>query len=232
MRRITLTVVLLLVVLGLATTARADVIPDAAKGVRAAVAGAGEQRARRNVFQRRYVLVFANVGREADREKLLGIMKRAAPAGYNGIVLGARAGEYIGLLRRGPPASYAAAFATVRKAAESLHLALIPYAINANEVGYAAPELAEAIPCRGTPFRVRDASAEAVAEPAQLLTSPGFEVAGTDVRRPWCCGHREQPVVFTDSGVRSCLLSVARAASDPPEHHEYQRNRARQGLAS
>jgi hypothetical protein len=181
MQRITPTVVLLLVVTGLA--------------------GAAEQGAPRNVFQRRYVLVFANVGQEADRAKLLGIMKRAAAVGYNGIVLGANAGEYIDLLRRGPSASYAAGFAAVRQAAEALHLALIPYAMNANEVGYAAPELAEAIPCRDTPFQVHGANAEAVAAPVQLLANPGFEVAQDNSPDGW--GHDKPDVItFMDAQVR------------------------------
>ncbi|HET6384216.1 MAG TPA: hypothetical protein VFJ58_12555 [Armatimonadota bacterium] len=89
----------------------------------------------RNTFTRRYILVRVNLNRAADRQELLGIMRRGAAAGYNGIVLGSSGGQSIDIWDRPPSPDYSRAFATIRKAAASLHLALIPYAIDANEVG-------------------------------------------------------------------------------------------------
>lgn len=42
----------------------------------------------------------------------------------------------------------------------------------------------------------------------------------------------EKPVVFTDTGLRSCLLSVCRAACGPPQRHECRQKRVRRGFAT
>jgi hypothetical protein len=167
-----------------------------------AIALAGEAAPKtKNLFQRRYVLVFANLTRDADREKVLSIARRAAAVGYNGIVLGPQAGEYIDLLNHMPEESYTAAFAEVRKQTDMLHLSLIPYAINPNEVGYAAPELIEAIPCRDTPFLVHDGIAEIVSSPRQLLANPGFESHAGNSPAAW--GHDKPGVItFMDDQVK------------------------------
>lgn len=194
------------------------------------VTGAAEQETVRNVFTRRYVMVRMNVGQEADRAKVLGIMRRAAAAGYNGILLGSRAAEYLGLWRDSPSESYARAFAVVRKEADALHLALIPYAINPNEVGYAAPELSEAIPCRDTPFLVRGGTAEVAAEPAQLLTNPGFEEFKENSPDGW---SHDKPGVVTlkDTQVKHGGNASARIQDPGPGNPPYGHGRIWQTLA-
>jgi hypothetical protein len=155
----------------------------------------------KNLFQRRYVLVFANLERDADRVKVTSIARRAAAAGYNGIVLGSRGGEYIDLLTQTPAKSYADAFAELRKLTDTLHMALIPYAINANEVGYAAPELSEAIPCRETPFLVHNGIAEIAPAASPLLKNPGFESHDGNAPEAW--GHDKPGVItFVDDKIR------------------------------
>ncbi|HLX60623.1 MAG TPA: hypothetical protein VKX17_05015 [Planctomycetota bacterium] len=187
------------------------------------LASAGEAAPKtKNLFQRRYVLVFANLMRDADCEKVLSIARRAAAAGYNGIVLGARAGEYVDLFKHAPKESYTSAFAELRKQMDLLHLALIPYAINPNEVGYAAPELSEAIPCRDTPFLVHDGIAEAVPDPAQLLANPGFEALHGNSPDAW--SHDKPGVItFMDSEVKhggnASLRIQDPGAGDPKNGH-------------
>jgi hypothetical protein len=167
-----------------------------------ALASGGEAAPKtKNLFERRYVLVFANLTRDVDGEKVLSIARRAAVAGYNGLVLGARAGEYIDLVKHTPMQSYTSAFADLRKQTDGLHLALIPYAINPNEVGYAVPELIEAIPCRHTPFLVHDRIAEVVSDPPQLLANPGFEALQGNSPEAW--GHDKPGVItFMDDRVK------------------------------
>ena len=156
---------------------------------------------RANIFQRRYVLIFANLSDAKHVDKVLTLMDRAAKVGYNGFVLGTTSGQYIDLWNRPPSPRYAAGFETVRQRAEALKLVLIPYAISPNEVGYAAPELTEAIPCRDTEFRVRGDHAEAVSNPAQFLQNPGFEAAQGNAPDAW--GHDEPgTITFVDHEVR------------------------------
>jgi hypothetical protein len=147
-----------------------------------------------SVFSRRYILVFANLNQPADQQKLIDIMKRGAAAGYNGIVLGPTTGQYIDIWNRAPSNGFTAGFAAIRKTASDLKMALIPYAINPNEVGYAAPDLVEAIPCRNTPFLVRGAVATVNPTLPEMLTNPDFESYRENSPTGW--GH-DKPGVIT-----------------------------------
>ena len=82
-------------------------------------------------------------------------MRRAAAVGYNGIVLGSNGGQYIDLWHAPTPSGYMHNFAILHLAARRLGLALIPYAINPNEVGYADASILEAFPCHDTEFDVK-----------------------------------------------------------------------------
>jgi hypothetical protein len=149
-------------------------------------------------FSRRFVLVFANVEQAADKGKLIAIMRRASSVGYNGIVLGTTNGQYIDFSSRPPTDSHRKAFDAVRREAERLHLDLIPYAISANDIGYAAPHLSEAIPCRGTVFVVKDLIG-VVPEPIVALLSNGdFEAHDGDAPAAW--GHdKSGRITFVDT---------------------------------
>ena len=173
-------------------------------------------------FQRRYILVFANMSRAADREKLLNIAKRASAAGYNGIMLGSRAGEYIDLWNHPPREGYAETLAEIRQEMDALHLALIPYALSPNEVGYAAPELSEAIPCKETPFRIHGKIAEMDTAPEPLLKNPGFEEHDGNSPQAW--GHDKAGVItFIDNqvthGGHASVRIQDTAGGDPKNGH-------------
>jgi hypothetical protein len=174
----------------------------------------------KNVFANRYVLIFANLARESESQRVLGIVRRAAAVGYNGIILGPRGGEYIELYKGPASKSYAAAFADLRKETDRLHLALIPYAINPNEVGYAAPELSEAIPCRDTPFVVHQGIAEVAPATQELIQNPGFE--SHDGNSPDAWGHDKPGVItFIDDQVKhggNCSLRIADPGIGNPKY--------------
>lgn len=156
---------------------------------------------RPNTFQRRYVLVFADLNRPADLDKVLSIMRRAASVGYNGLVLGPVGPAYLRLARATPTKISSEAFAAIRKEADRLHFALIPYALGPGEVGYLAPELAEAIPCYDTYFRVRGNSAEVEPSSSPLLANGGFERFQGNAIEKW---SQDKPgtITFVDTDVR------------------------------
>jgi hypothetical protein len=148
----------------------------------------------RNRFVRRYALVFANLNKPEELENLLAIMRRASAAGYNGIVLGPNGGQYVGLWNRKPSDSYRDAFRQATASARALRLALIPYALSPNEAGYAAPDLSEAIPCRGTEFVAHDGEATVASPDRPPLQNPGLERREGDSPLDW---GRDKPGVIT-----------------------------------
>ena len=136
-------------------------------------------------------------------------------------MLGPRAGEYIDLIKHGPTESYAAVLADLRKQIDALHLVLIPYAMNANEVGYALPELVEAIPCRETPFAVHDGLAE-IADASQLLKNAGFEAHDGNSPEAWSF-DKPGAITFVDNQIahagKSSLRIESPGIADPKNGH-------------
>lgn len=169
-----------------------------ATGTRAAPAQKTPAPQKAHHFRQRYVLFFANLSKAEDRDKLLGVMRRSAAVGYNGIVLGDNGGQYIHLAIQ--PPEFFQNFAHIRTEAKALGLTLVPYSFNPTQVTYADPTLAEAVPVRGTEFVVHQGAA-AVAPLPQLLVNPGFEEAdgnqptGWDVDKPGI-------VTFMDTDVK------------------------------
>lgn len=173
-------------------------------------------------FRERFVLFFANLTKPADRDALLGVMRRAAAVGYNGIVLGDNGGQYLHL--KAEPPAFFDNFREVRKEAKALHLALIPYSFNPTQVTYIDPSLAEAVPVRGTPFVVQG-DAATVADAPPLLQNPaltdrtGNQPAGWDIDAPG-------KTMFLDTSVThagdASLRIVDPSASNPPYGHARQ----------
>lgn len=172
-----------------------------------------------NHFRRRYVLFFANMNRDADRDKLDAVMMRAAAIGYNGIVLGDFGGQYIHLATQ-PPAFFNN-FAHIRTRAKALGLALIPYSFNPTQVTYADPTLAEAVPVRGTEFIVQGQTAVPAPTP-QLLVNSGFEEHTGNQPAGWAV-DKPGVVSFVDSNVKRSGMASLRiqdpSTNNPPYGH-------------
>ena len=170
-------------------------------------------------FRQRYVLFFANLSKDADRNMLLDVMRRAAAVGYNGIVLGDNGGQYLHLATEPPP--FFANFASVRKQAKALGLALVPYSFNPTQVTYVDPTLAEAVPARGTEFVVHGGEAT-VADAPELLVNPGFEDFTGNEPAGWAV-DKPGVVSFLDTEVkhsgRASLRVQDPSANNPPFGH-------------
>ncbi len=130
-----------------------------------------------DAFTHRYILVFANLNDPAQVDQTLAVLARGAAAGYNGVLLGDSNGEYIDLDTASD--AYLLNVTRVRVRAVALGLALIPYSYNPRQVTYRDPSLAEALPVRGTPFRVTGATAQVEGDPATALHNARF-AAGAD----------------------------------------------------
>ena len=170
-------------------------------------------------FRQRYVLFFANLNKTADRDKLRGVMRRAAAVGYNGIVLGDNGGQYLHLAAQ-PPA-YFDNFAQIRQQAAALGLALIPYSFNPTQVTYVDPTLAEAVPVRGTEFAVGGGVAT-VADTPQLLKNPGFEDGAGNEPTGWAV-DKPGIVSFRDTDIKRSGQASLRvqdpSVNNPPFGH-------------
>ncbi len=186
----------------------------------AASSGASAAQVAPQPFSRRYILVFANLGRAEDRTKVSEIARRAAAAGYNGLLLGSKAGEYIDLWNREPSAEYADAFARLGKELAALHMIFIPYALNASEVAYAAPELAEAIPCRDTPFVVQNGVATMAPTEKLLLENGDFDQFDDQAPKAWGC-DKPGAITFRDAQVKhggSASVRIENTAKGDPKN--------------
>lgn len=124
-----------------------------------------------NIFQKRYVFYRGNMNKASEVRRLIGIMKRAARVGYNGIVLGG--GEYLRLENQ--PATYFSNFKKLKDTAQELGLVLIPYSMKQSDPTTKIADLAEALPVNGTKFIVDDRVAVPKADPPVGLKNPGFE---------------------------------------------------------
>ncbi|MBI2486486.1 MAG: carbohydrate binding domain-containing protein [Deltaproteobacteria bacterium] len=124
-------------------------------------------------FEKRYVFFRGNMSREADVNRLLSLMNRAAAVGYNGFVIGDR--SYWMNMEKQPRSYLIKNFALIRNKASELGLAIIPVVFDQKGPTRKDRNLAEAFPVKGTKFVVKGTSAHVEAEPPVELQDPGFE---------------------------------------------------------
>jgi hypothetical protein len=176
------------------------------------------QAAANHAFRERYVLVFANMNKDSDRDKLIAIMRRAAAVGYNGILLGDNGGQYDHLDTQST--EFYNNFGSIRTEAAVLGMALIPYSFNPTQVTYIDPSLAEAVPVRETEFVVSHGAARA--DPPELLVNPGFEDYSGNQPAGW---ELDKPgvVSFIDTDVKRSGAASLRiqdpSSNNPPYGH-------------
>jgi hypothetical protein len=135
-----------------------------------------------------YRLVYAghNLASDSELQNLLDVMRRAAAAGYNGIVL---ADWRIQTVEKVPD-KYLKNITAVAAVATKLNLMIYPMMSAANQAqGILThdPNLAEGMPVRSAPFLVKKGQADIIADPAVHLRGGDFEqsqgnkVAGWDI---------------------------------------------------
>jgi len=164
------------------------------------------------VFTRRFITYFANVGDPADLAGLLDLITRSAAAGYNGIFLADRGGQYIDLYSHPASATYVQNFATATSKAKSLGIALIPYSFDEDQASYPTPTLQESVPCKGEPFLVSGAAAS---DPTPALAvNGGFEQSANGVPTGW---HLDTNVSLDTTVQHSGTASLR--LTDPKGHN-------------
>lgn len=136
----------------------------------------------RPTLQYRWLYLSLNFQVDGNVPKAQEIMKRAAKAGYNGIVLADYKLEILDLLGDNKP-RYFRNMGQVKQTAQELNLQLIP---TLSGPGYASgilahdPNLAEGPPVRDAPFVVKNGQADIAQSLRSGLKNPGFEEATHD----------------------------------------------------
>lgn len=154
-----------------------------------------EQPDRRWLYLQTNLQIAENV---ASTEKLL---RRAAKAGYNGVVL---ADYKLNILGR-VPRHYFDHAAQVKRWCEELQLELIPAVA---PIGYSDgllahdPNLAEGIPVKNAAFRVTDDGTVELSRPGPLLPGGGFEEATQDAAAGWQLQDGAGEFSFLDAEVK------------------------------
>lgn len=125
----------------------------------------------------RWVFVHSRLVAPGGEPELERILRRAAAAGANGIVLAE------GTLATPDPVTQAdeERFGRIRRLADELGLELIPAVFGPRSILAANPNLAEAMPVRDALFVARNGTATHEADPPVRLENPGFE-KGTPAR--------------------------------------------------
>jgi hypothetical protein len=153
-----------------------------------------------DALPRRWVYLQENLQVTENVAKVEGILRRAAKAGYNGIVL---ADYKLSILDR-VPEHYFANAAQFKKTCDELHLEIIPTVM---PFGYSDgllahdPNLAEALPCRDVPFRVADDKLVLDADDRNLV--PGdFELHKGDAFAGWSFQDEPGKGTFADETIQ------------------------------
>ena len=151
-------------------------------------------------FSQRWVWVMSNLLLDQQADFVVGLIERAAAAGYNGLVLSDYKMNFLG--RMGP--AYFKNVARVRAAADRHHLEIIPCVF---PIGYSDgllshdPNLAEGLPVKDAPFRVKGGEAFLVPDPAAHLRNGGFEEVKGDKFAGFSFQDDPGKVTFADRDV-------------------------------
>ena len=192
----------------------------AAMVVCAAAAAAGDARgAGRLDLRHRWVYLSANLLVEANVDRALGVMARAARAGYTGIALSDSKFMRWGTL----PGHYEKNVARVRAAAAKLKLDVIPCVM---PIGYSGsllsrdPNLAEGLPVKDAPFAVRKGRLVPIDDSLKLANG-SFDLH--HVNRPGGWDWTDQPgkISFIDTAVfhhGSASLRMQEISKHSPIH--------------
>ncbi|HIE52878.1 MAG TPA: hypothetical protein EYP85_14080 [Armatimonadetes bacterium] len=160
----------------------------------------GWTEAAEQTLQHRWVYCSFNLLVEENVEKLQGVMRQAARAGYNGIVL---ADYKFNLLDRMIP-RYFEHVARVKRTAQELGLELIPCVF---PIGYSNgllahdPNLAEGLPVRDALFVVKNGQADLVADPPVRLRNGDFEQVNGNTFVGWKWQDEPGKITFADRQV-------------------------------
>lgn len=144
-----------------------------------ALAPAGSARAEAPVYERRWFYSAANLQVDEAADELIALTRRAAKAGYNGLML---ADYKLNVLGRVPD-RYFANVRRLREAAEAEGVEIIPAVF---PFGYSSgllahdPNLAEGMPVEAAPFVVRGGEARLIPPATPLYGNGGMEDASGD----------------------------------------------------
>jgi len=127
----------------------------------------------------RWVYLQTNLFPEESVPRIEGLLRRAAKAGYNGLVITDTKMQSLAE----PPPFYRERLARILATAKSVGVEVVPAVL---PVGYAGsmlahnPNLVEAMPVRDAVFRVKGGAAELEADPEVKYLNGGFEEANGD----------------------------------------------------
>ncbi|WP_337177507.1 carbohydrate binding domain-containing protein [Paludisphaera sp.] len=144
-----------------------------------ALAPADSARAEAPVYERRWFYSATNLQVDEAADELIALTRRAAKAGYNGLML---ADYKLNILDRVPD-RYFANVRRLREAAEAEEVEIIPAVF---PIGYSSgllahdPNLAEGMPVEAAPFVVRGGEARPIPPAAPLYGNGGMEDARGD----------------------------------------------------
>jgi hypothetical protein len=168
----------------------------------------------------RWLYLGANLASEESLLRTEALMRRAAKAGYTGIVLTDYNLHHLATV--GP--SYVAHAERMKVLAKGLKLEIIPCMFS---IGYSGgilmhdPNLIEGMPVRDALFQVHGGKADIVADPTATLKNGGFEEANGDRVAGWDSQDDPGKVTFVDHQVAhggGASLRIANVA-DMPENH-------------
>ncbi len=165
----------------------------------------------------RWVWMQMNLLPEANLPKVESVMRRAAKAGYTGIVLSDSKFSILGRMDE----RYFKHVEQIKTLAKELKLELIPTVF---DIGYSSgifahdPNLVEGLPVKDAPFVVKHGKADIAQDEAPALKNGGFEEARGDMATGW--GFQDGPgkVSFIDRAERhsgSASLRFEAAAPNP-----------------
>lgn len=178
----------------------------------------------------RWVYVQMNLLPEQNIPKLETLMRRAAKAGYTGIVLADS--KFSILDRMFEP--YFKHVEQVKALAKELKLEIIPTVF---DIGYSEgvlahdPNLVEGLPVRDAPFAVRGGKAEIVQDEAPALKNGGFEEARGDTAGGWSFQDAPGKNSFIDRSEKHAGESSLRFEGDGTPNPDAPNWRVNQRLA-
>lgn len=152
-------------------------------------------------LEQRWVYLAMNLQVADNVPKATDVIRRAAAAGYNGVVL---ADYKLNILDRVPD-HYRAHAEQVKRLCAELRMELIP---TVAPIGYSDgllahnPNLAEGLPVRDAPFVVRDGAAVLAARPDPLIPGGGFERSDGDAVEGWDMQDGPGSLSFADAHAR------------------------------